>query len=144
MSEDLTPLAGAVSTLRLLKDGSISVTVEFEPKDRVAVMQMMGTPGQPIACVPLKQGFAAVPARPADERGPLCKSAIKLCQEPLFQKFAARGKAWPADEGGAKGYLLLSCGHLKSRKEIDGNPEAERRLRDLMARYREWQKEQAA
>lgn len=122
----MTPLAGAVKTLRLLADGQVDVVLSFEPKDRVAVMQMMGSPGQPIACVPLAAGFAAAPAEPKAgfrDLGPICRESIDLCQNEKFLDYIATQGSWKKTPEAAKGFILACCGG-DSRKELD---EPERR-----------------
>ena len=116
---DVIPLAGAVDGLRMLKDGGVSVTLIFEPKDRVAVMTMMGQPGASIACVRLKDGHAAVPAPVAqrDTRGPLCKEACDLCRNPAFLEFIA-SQGWSRNEYAAKSFILAESG-ADSRKDLD-------------------------
>lgn len=122
--DDVIPLAGAVDGLRMLKDGGVSVTLIFEPKDRVAVMTMMGQPGASIACVRLKDGHAAVPAPVAqrDTRGPLCKEACDLGKNATFHQFLAEA-GFSRDEDGAKIFILSRC-HISSRKELDTSPQA--------------------
>jgi hypothetical protein len=118
-------LAGTVGTLRMLADGSISVSLVFEPKDRMAVMTMMGSPGTPVACARLPDGFARASDKPAKaswkDLGPLCREAIDLCANTRFQEYIARpalGKKWKPTEEAAKGFILSQCG-VDSRKDLD-------------------------
>lgn len=122
---DVIPLAGAVDGLRMLKDGGVSVTLIFEPKDRVAVMTMMGQPGASIACVRLKDGHAAIPAPAAQFRdlGPVCREAIDLCNNQAFQKYvvelrAMTGLQVPESEKDAREFVCSMC-RVESRKDLD-------------------------
>lgn len=137
MSGEQLPLAGAVAGLRMLVDGTIAVTMHFEPKDRTAAMQMLGEPGAMVGVVRLKNGAGAAPAPKPDPRGPLCMEAIGLCNNADFQAFVARNKLWRPEPEAAKGYILATCG-IDSRKEIDGNTEAQAKFRDMQQRYRAW------
>ncbi len=118
-------IAGAVHTLRLLADGSIAVTLHFEPKDRVAVMTLMGQPGAPIACVRLKDGYAQAgeekpAARTWADKGPLEKEAIELCKAPRFLDWLQhlRPKFPQPDAEAARSFILGVCG-VQSRKDLD-------------------------
>lgn len=119
-------IAGAVHTMRMLADGSWAVTLHFEPKDRIAVMTMMGATGTPIACARLADGYA----RPSNEPiaipntyrdlGPICREAIDLCSNYKFREYVRYVKRWdmPATEAMAKEFILLTC-NVTSRKELD-------------------------
>lgn len=146
---DVIPLAGAVDGLRMLKDGGVSVTLIFEPKDRVAVMTMMGQPGASIACVRLKDGHAAIPAPTAqrDTRGPLCKEACDLCLNLKFQKWACTGPgvgmAFECSEKGAKDFILRACG-ISSRRELDEDESAANEFAHKVRKpFLAWVREQA-
>lgn len=119
MSEAL-PLAGAVGALRMLADGSVSVTIIFEPKDRVAVMTLMGQPGAPIACARLADGYAQASDKPATYRdlGPICKEALDLCKSKQFQLWIQCTRQLMADETVARSLILATC-NVASRKELD-------------------------
>ena len=142
--DDVIPLAGAVDGLRMLKDGGVSVTLIFEPKDRVAVMTMMGQPGASIACVRLKDGHAAIPAPTAqrDTRGPLCKEACDLCLLPAFHEYISP-KGWDRTEDAAKGFILIQTG-VNSRKELDLHTDAGRHFIERIRKpFQAWVREQA-
>ena len=119
-------LAGAVAGLRMLADGTIAVSLHFEPKDRAAVMAMMGSPAAMIACARLKDGTGAAGQTPAPaptfrDFGPICREAIELCRNPKFQEYISRpgiGAKWKSTEEAAKGYILAQCG-VDSRKDLD-------------------------
>lgn len=130
MDEDVKALAGAVDGMRMLKDGTMAVTLHFEPKDRELVMKMMGEPGASIACVRLVDGHAA--AKPAAgsfrDLGPICREAIELCGSEQFQRYVAGIKRAGVSVSDAvcKQYICLAC-NVESRKELD-SAEGARRL----------------
>jgi hypothetical protein len=122
MDDDVIPLAGAVSGLRMLADGDVAVTLHFEAKDRARVMTMLGAPGQPVAVVALKAGHAAQPAAaPATYRdfGPICREAIDLCGNGRFREWVSKVHGYPGgDDHGAKTMICNTC-NVDSRKELD-------------------------
>lgn len=126
-------IAGATGTLRTLVDGTVRLFIDFEPKDGKAVMGMFGAPGTPIAVARLRDGYGAAegpppaptpaPAKSAyRDLGPICREAIDLCGNPLFQEYIARpgvGPKWKPTADAAKGYILSMC-NVDSRKDLDG------------------------
>jgi len=115
-------VVGAQAGLRVLVDGSVRLTIDIEPKDRVAAMTLFGSPGQSIALAALKNGHAAVPEPKATYRefGPICREAIELCEHPKFQQYVNRPGMghWKPNADAAKGFILARCG-VNSRKELD-------------------------
>lgn len=80
------------------------------------------------------EGSARTPAAPSPEPEPkggvMAQLAGRLCKEPEFQKWIARKTpgVQPSEEAAA-GFVRLLCG-VKSRAEIDTNPEAERKFHE--------------
>lgn len=150
MAEENSVIAGAVEGLRMLKDGSISMTVIIEPKDRVAAMALFGSPGQPVALAALKPGYAAKSNAPEGgtyrDLGPLCREAIDLCANPAFKRYiqhALRAVDRPT-EGQCKEFICTTCS-VGSRKELDTDEGA----RDLFIAhirkpFQRWTAEQRA
>jgi hypothetical protein len=120
----LTALSGAAMSLRTMADGTVRVTIDFEPKDRKAVMEMLGSPGQPCAVVALEHGHAAAgnkaPAATYRDFGPICREAIDLCGNGQFQEYAVRSYrgSVPPSEKVAKQFILTQC-NVDSRKDLD-------------------------
>lgn len=106
----------------MLKDGTMAVTLHFEPKDRATVMAMMGEPGASIACVRLVNGHAAKPAAGTTYRdlGPICREAIDLCANGKFREYVRHVQRLAAEPGAdaCKAFILQTC-HVDSRKELD-------------------------
>lgn len=121
----MTALAGASAGVKDMADGSLRITIEFEPKDAKAAFELFGSRGTPIAVAALKVGFAAVKDEPPAEKvkvGPLCREAVGYCEMPEFHQWArASGKA------SARIEILERCGVL-SRKELDTQPTAGQRF----------------
>ena len=116
-------ISAAVAGFRVLADGTVRVTVDIEPKDRIEAMTLFGAPGQPLALAALQVGHAAVKDEPI-KVGPLCREAVELCKLPAFQEWIALLTNDNTSEGGymsedrAKKSLCLYL-QIDSRKELD-------------------------
>ncbi len=143
MSDESTPaaLAGAVSGLRVMQDGTVRVTLDFEPKDREHVMRLMGAPGQPVGVAALRHGFAAKEAKPEvlplGPLGPLCREAGSMCRVDSFQEYVSLQGPWPKTSDSAADYIRAYCG-VESRRDLDGNEEAAGSFADLRRQYLRW------
>ena len=115
--------SGAVAGLRLMVDDTVRITIDFEPKDRAAVMAALGRTGQPVAVAALVIGHAAKEDKPRDQRGPLCREACDLCAREDFREWLGA-----RTEAEAKSWILETCGVL-SRRELDEQPTAAERFR---------------
>jgi hypothetical protein len=138
-------LAGAVAGLRMMVDGTIRVSLDFEPKDRAAVMALLGVPGAMVGCARLQDGTGSAGRAPKEEtRGPLCMEAIGLCNNADFLRYVrgCDGGKWRENSDAAKGYILGFCG-VDSRKELDLTPGAANRFRVLQEQFRRWMVESA-
>lgn len=139
-------VAGAVASMRIMVDNTVRVTIDFEPKDREAVMRIMGMVGRPVAVAALRDGYAAVPntPEPKSELGPLCLEALNLCLNPAFLAYIGhdgdRGFYWKPTNEAAKDFLLTTCG-VKSRKELDTNEAAATAFRAMRAQFMRWVRE---
>lgn len=134
-------LAGTVSGFRVMVDGTVRVTLDFEPNDREAAMRMMGAPGQPVAVAALKEGYAAAAAPRKEPIGPLCQTAIGLCRNPKFQEYIGHdgdaGFIWKPTEEAARDFILAKC-LVNSRKDIDHEPGASERFRQMLQQFHAW------
>jgi hypothetical protein len=138
----LTALSGAAMSLRTMADGTVRVTIDFDPKDRKAVMEMLGSPGQPCAVVALEHGHAAAgnkaPAATYRDFGPICREAIELCGNEAFHRYVGRLKPALLEPGTSavflaeqcKAFITMTC-NVDSRKELDSAPGA----RDLFIEH---------
>ena len=78
--------------------------------------------------------------------GSLSKSAARICEQPAFHTFVAdRMRAafmpWPSNlsNSDVSAKFMRSYCEINSRAELDHNPEAEARLKQLMKEFREFQ-----
>jgi hypothetical protein len=116
----MTAIAGASAGVKDMADGSLRITIEFEPKDAKNAFELFGSRGTPVALAALKVGFQAVsdaPKEPPAKIGPLCREAVELCKLPEFQRWIAEDDA-AENEADAKAWILKTCG-VGSRKDLD-------------------------
>lgn len=104
--------------------------VGMEGKRFMAVLVQIGDDEQPVMGNPTSE------KKPREYLGDLCYRAVQWCNDPEFQKwYGARS----ADE--AREDMLVQF-QVKSRKELDANPEAAEAFRRLVVGP--WQKYQMA
>ncbi len=119
--------------VRDMADGSLRITVEFEPRHAKEAYALFGTRGTPLAIAALKTGFAAVET---PKVGPLAYWSVMRCKEEEFFNFiSATYSVWMGDntpdtyethEEYCKNVVLMLCECNTSRSEIDRDPEKER------------------
>ncbi|GEM_PF-5192587 len=102
-----------------------------------------------LECIEVGQRELPLPETPPKPKGgALAQSAGVLCVAPKFQAFLRvnHAGAWAdaekekegKDAAGIAAELVRSLCGVASRAELDHRPEAGKRFRELMARYREW------
>jgi len=128
-------------------NGGCKVTFWLSDSDDLEAFRAMtvrkgNTAGQRLACVLIEIGDdeqPVEPAKPRDQRGPLCREACDLCAMPAFQEWTDT-----ENEEEAKGEILFICG-IKSRKELDADPAAAEMFRaEIRAPFLRWQRERKA
>jgi hypothetical protein len=127
----MTAIQAAAMRVRTMADGSLRIEVEVEPNDAQSAFAMFGRPGARMAIAALKDGYGAKSDKPESEKlGPLALSAVQVCKNPVFQKWAGKYSGWedPAD-------CIKQMCKIGSRRELDTNPEAARLFRNLMAEF---------
>lgn len=86
--------------------------------------------------------------RPMDRdkpRDPLRMSAVMLCKEPAFQKFAAQREGYQClykDEAENAAVMVRHFCEVESRADLDKDDKAAQRFARLMEMYREWRREE--
>lgn len=76
--------------------------------------------------------------------GPLCRSAVRLCEDPDFQRWVAVRRNWTPDqvtESAASTYIKEYCS-VGTRKDLDTSEKGRRFFQEMMAQYRRWMTEQ--
>lgn len=116
--------------VRDMADGSLRITVEFEPRHAKEAYALFGTRGTPLAIAALKTGFAAVET---PKVGPLAYWSVMRCKEPEFFRFMQTAyKHFIGDltsddfatpEEFCKHAVMVLCKCVESRSEIDQDPD---------------------
>ena len=112
--------------------------VTFRLSDRDELQAFVGCEGKRYACVLVEIGDDELPVEgnaPKEQLGPLCKWAVMRDDDPAFS-------AWVTPKT-PKAYILEVCG-IKSRRELDTNPEAAAEFHKSVRKpYEAWQRRQA-
>ena len=148
MTEPLA-VAGIRRTMRELVDGTIRVVVDIEPPQRADFLRLLPEVDMPVALAPLnlntppartaseepdseEEGHPEPPARnPAPAKGgPLSRDAAIICSTEEFKRFLG-----VRTEDAAAVHVRDYCA-IKSRAELDHNPNAASRFSLLMFNFR--------
>lgn len=109
--------------VRDMADGSLRITLEFEPRHAKDAYALFGTRGTPVAVAALTQESAQEQAQnemigEKPKGGPLAKLAGMWCKDENFLKWVCA-----YDEEHAARFIRCTCA-INSRSELDSNPGA--------------------
>lgn len=113
----MTAIQAASAGIRDMADGSIRLTLEFEPRYAKEAFALFGSRGTQVAVAALKDGtyLEKPPEPPKEELGKFCKLAVQWCRDEQFQIWAN-----VENKNAAKEYILATCEcDGNSRKELD-------------------------
>lgn len=120
-----------------LADGTVRFFFDVEPRhagDALALFRVRGTAA---ALAALKPCVPDVPEPPSRESvpepspiGPICKWLVMRCKEPEFQRWLVGGTGIAAEADSIQKIRELCA--VTSRKEIDGNADAEKRFQSFV------------
>ena len=132
----MSALEAASAGVKDMADGSLRITVEFEPRYAKEAFALFGARGTPLAIAALQVGYAAAKEPPVKESlttekpkgGPLAKLAGMWCADREFQSWVQStthsGIFWPcSDSTEAKLFVCEIC-EVESRSELDHNEHA--------------------
>lgn len=150
---DNTPAAvmAATSGMRMMADGTIRISFDFEPRNAKHALDMFCSPGTPVAIARLTPEAATADGRkefePEQERqkgGALCKLAAMWCQEEEFHRFLTSTMKWangyeePITSVIAANIIRETCG-VASRADLDHSEAAAHIFhRDFRLPYQRW------
>lgn len=133
--------------VRDMADGSLRITLEFEPRHAKDAYALFGTRGTPVAVAALTQQSAQEQAQKEtiDDKpkgGPLAKLAGMWCNEPSFWDFLNRNTGYfgenVTDSESAAHAVRVMC-HVDSRSELDSNNQASELFKNkIRIPYMEW------
>lgn len=116
-----------------MADGTVRFFFDVEPRHAGAALELFRARGTPAALAALKVGHAAV-QEPELKGGPLAREAGKLDSNPAFLQFAEQHGFNCAR------WMVLDWCEVQSRRELDHQPEAATRFRQLMRKFADSQK----
>jgi hypothetical protein len=126
----MSVLQATSAGVRDMSDGSLRITLEFDPrhaKDAYALFGARGTPCA-IAALTIEAATSAAQQETIKEEktkiGDLCRMAVMFCQNPQFQEWLldCQGYLARSDED-CKKWILSTC-NVTSRKDLDIDPVA--------------------
>lgn len=123
-----------------MADGSLRITVEFEPRFAKDAYALFGARGTPLAIAALQVGYAQVSevteVTEKPKGGPLAKLAGMWCNDPEFWKWINstphNGTSWPCHGVYEAKELILALCDIGSRAELDSDHEAAEKFHRLI------------
>ena len=126
-------------TLRLADRDDLERFIGCESKRYMAVLMEIADDE-----TPAPSPSPAAPKVQRERMAPLCEWAVMRCEEPMFQQWAFQQPKTLRPGIGltmreqAKAFIYYACG-IESRKELDTNPEAAKRLHERVRKpYAAW------
>ena len=152
----MTALQAASAGVKDMADGSLRITIEFEPRYAKDAFALFGARGTQVAIAALKDGSFLSQAAPVPDMvipttepktrahmGDVCYRAVMWCQEPSFWAWAnsvthAGIFFYVNNKDDARAFVIELC-KVDSRKELDTDNEANktwhRLIREPYSRY---------
>jgi hypothetical protein len=130
LTTDIKPLFSGEVLFRRWSDSSTQgVQVTFALADAEELAPLKGLEGKRFACVLVRiNDDETLSQEPPQKRGgfsadvgPKAREAIQLCGDPRFQQYVATVTGEAASAENAKDWLLIECGGIRSRKDLDGD-----------------------
>jgi hypothetical protein len=132
--------ASSVS-VKTMADGTLRVSMDVEPRHAQAAFALFGAPGTPMALAALKTATSAPPESEVKEEpkraaGPICQWLVMRCQDREFREWLYRhSQAGPGNDTEERAAeICRELCDVESRKDIDGNVEAERLFKAYIRR----------
>lgn len=120
----MTAIAGATHTLRVLVDGTLSISIMIEPRHAQDAFKLFGAPGTAVALAALLPDDQQPPEKEHKSGGELAKLASMWCRDADFQEWLKVGS--PEE---ARSIILSRCG-ITSRRHLDHDEGAARIFHD--------------
>jgi hypothetical protein len=145
----MTVIQASSAGVRDMADGSLRITLEFDPRHAKDAYALFGTRGTPVAVAAITQEAAQEQAQKETiesdkpKGGPLAKLAGIWCTEPSFWAWANLSTIHGytddiVDSDDAAKFVRVVSG-VDSRSELDHNPDASRIFNEkIRLPYMEW------
>lgn len=157
-SGEVSILEASTSGVRGMADGTLRISIDFEPRNAKAAYALFGMPGTSIAVTGLKDGHAAV-SNPLESEGikteekpkggALAKLAGQWCADPVFWEWLVFtgqiicDRIDSVDREDAISCVRMRC-DVASRAELDHNPAAADKFHRLIREpYMQYLKERS-
>lgn len=117
-------------------DGTLRVFIDISKEFRNQFFASFQHVGESVVLVAMR----ATAENPVPARGKLCRLAGEICRNYGFRVYVGHlveGVFQPVDEAIAAEWLRAECG-VESRKELDGDPDAAARFREIQAQFLDW------
>ena len=153
----MTVIQASSAGVRDMADGSLRITLEFDPRHAKDAYALFGTRGTPVAVAAITQEAAQEQAQKetieADKPkgGPLAKLAGMWCNDKDFWKWCNRqadfyknteGKSFVVSSEKDAALLIKRLCEIDSRSELDHNKESASVFNEkIRIPYMEWQNE---
>lgn len=147
----MTVIEASSAGVRDMADGSLRITLEFEPRHARDAYALFGSRGTPVAVAALKPASSKAEPSERPAIGELGRWAAIRCTEEPFRVWLAdaHGSLWgrirgddetlTAEEVAAE--MVRRLCHVTSRRDIDTNPEAFDKFHRLIRQpYAAWLK----
>ena len=112
--------------MKELVDGTIRVQIDIDPRFKTQFHESFPNIDMPVAIAPLVENFETRQEEEKPKGGAMCKLAGIWCKDAEFQQWVEA-----ENEEQAAQFVRWKCG-VKSRSEIDSNPEAANKFQQLV------------
>ena len=151
----MTAIAATTGTIRSRVDGTLVMTIEFEPSQAQDAFKLFAAPGTQVAIAALKDGsFLAQPVaepKPREQLGDACYRTVLWCADPHFWNFLNNTPFFGdasfriANSPLTASKAVKTICNVESRKELDTDPEANKKWhREIRQPYADYLKRMEA
>ena len=124
MTDTIDAISGTLRTYNLLRDGTLRIVIDIDPRFKADFHQMFKDNDVPVAIAPLELDFERLPKPPKNDK-PLCRLAGMWPKDPLFLKWlSTKHQGESFNESDAAQWIRDVC-DVESRSQIDSDPIAE-------------------
>lgn len=132
---DETPnaISGTFRTYQLLRDSTLRIVIDIDPRFKSAFHQMFRDNDIPVAIAPLAMNFERIEEKQEDKRvGPLCRLACIWCRDEQFREWLWKETGFETHTEDEASDVLRDWLEIDSRLQLDHDPEAEKRFLDTV------------
>lgn len=135
----MTAVSGTRRTMKELVDGTIRVQIDIDPIYRQQFLKLFPSIDMAVAIAPLMVEQTPE-AKPAFATVTYKQQAAILCKDMDFHEFWRETQGQTADNEDEQAGFLRDFLGIKSRSEIDTNPEVANKFSALLKEFEVWRK----